>query len=771
MPPSVSAGRSPASCRSPSHSPWDRSDRPIPTAGGLYHWGSILGGRGLGWLTAWFNLIGLVTVLAAINVGTYLFLVGALFPYLGIDTAALTPASPTVTSVLVQSVIVCLITFSQALFNHRGIRLTSRLTDLSGYLIFGVTMLLIVALLAFAPHLDAGRLVSFKNYSGDAGGGVWPQSGSLVYLFLLGLLLPAYTVTGFDASAHTAEETIGAARAIPRGMIHSVFWSGLIGWIMLSAIVMAAPDLDKAAGQGSGAFFSIMDGVLPAPLKILLYLGIAVSQYLCGLACVTSASRMIFAFARDGGLPGSGALRAINPRFRTPVTAIWTASILSVLFTIYAPVYSTIAAVCTIFLYISYLLPVAAGLLAHRRSWVAMGPFDLGMGYRVAAVVCIIGCAVLIFIGIQPPNDQALTVTLGALVLAAIVWFGLRAAALRRTAHGRGRGRTACRHRGGRTGGRRSMSHRLAGRVALISGGATGCGAAAARIFAEEGASVGIVDRNVEAGAALAEDLRALGHRAVFAEADVSRAAEVERAAAAIAAALGPVTALFNHAGTLIVKPFLDTTEAEWDWLMAVNVKSMFLMTQAVLPGMIAAGGGAIVCTSSISATLATPGEVLYDTTKGACQMFARAIAVEFRDRGIRCNAVCPGFIRTPHGLREVRDLAALGVDVSDAALAAAQGRMCEPEEVARAALFLLSRRGVLRERHAALRRQWVQRDLSCLGTANSGNVRAGCHRFSHPKRKRPGTHAPGLDIHCKAKAYSAACWRGALPWAVVPSV
>ncbi len=235
------------------------------------------------------------------------------------------------------------------------------------------------------------------------------------------------------------------------------------------------------------------------------------------------------------------------------------------------------------------------------------------------------------------------------------------------------------------------MSHRLAGRVALISGGATGCGAAAARIFAAEGARVGIVDRNAEAGAALAGDLRSAGHDAVFAEADVSRAAEVERAAAAVADALGPVTALFNHAGTLIVKPFLDTTEAEWDWLMAVNVKSMFLTTRAVLPGMLAAGGGAIVCTSSISATLATPGEVLYDTTKGACQMFARAIAVEYRDRGIRCNAVCPGFIRTPHGLREVRDLAALGVDVSDAAMAAAQGRMCEPEEVARAALFLLS--------------------------------------------------------------------------------
>lgn len=232
---------------------------------------------------------------------------------------------------------------------------------------------------------------------------------------------------------------------------------------------------------------------------------------------------------------------------------------------------------------------------------------------------------------------------------------------------------------------------RLTGKVALVSGGATGCGGAAARLFAAEGAAVGILDINREAGETLAADLRHEGHRAVFAEADVSSAAAVTGAVERVTGELGPVTALFNHAGTLIVKRFLEVSEQEWDWLMAVNVKSMFLVTRTVLPGMIAAGGGAIVCTSSISATLATPGEVLYDTTKGACHMFARAIAVEFRDRNIRCNAVCPGFIRTPHGLRELRDLAALGVDVSDAAIAAQQGRICEPEEVARAALFLLS--------------------------------------------------------------------------------
>ena len=235
------------------------------------------------------------------------------------------------------------------------------------------------------------------------------------------------------------------------------------------------------------------------------------------------------------------------------------------------------------------------------------------------------------------------------------------------------------------------MPGRLQGRVALVSGGAGGCGAAASTLFAAEGAKVGIVDLPQSAGAQLAAEIGGRGGEAVFAAADVSQADQVAAAVDAVTEALGPIRVLFNHAGTIVVKPFLDTTEAEWDRLMAVNVKSMFLMTRAVLPGMIAAGGGSIVCTSSISAVAATPMEVLYDTTKGACHMFARAIAVEYRDRGVRCNAVCPGFIRTAHGMREVERLSALGVDVSDAALAAQQGRMCEPEEVARAALFLAS--------------------------------------------------------------------------------
>jgi NAD(P)-dependent dehydrogenase (short-subunit alcohol dehydrogenase family) len=216
-------------------------------------------------------------------------------------------------------------------------------------------------------------------------------------------------------------------------------------------------------------------------------------------------------------------------------------------------------------------------------------------------------------------------------------------------------------------------------------------GGAASLLFAAEGAKVAIIDRNTAEAEARVNEIIAAGGVAMAVTADVSKAAEVNEAVAQVEHAFGPITVLFNHAGTIVIKPFLETTEEEWDWLHDVNVKSMFLMTKAVLPGMIGAGGGSTVCTSSISAVAATPMEVLYDTTKGAVHMFARAIAVEFRDRNIRCNAVCPGFVRTPHGLREVNELQALGVDVSEAALMAQQGRICEPEEVARAALFLAS--------------------------------------------------------------------------------
>src|SRR5207244_11646887 len=125
----------------------------------------------------------------------------------------------------------------------------------------------------------------------------------LALLFVLSFLLAAYTITAFDASANTAEETVGAAVRVPRGIIQAVAVSGLAGWVMLCAVVAAIPDLDRAAALGPGAFTWTVGAVLPRPLAYALLAAIALAQYLCGLAAVTSASRIVYAFARDGRMP------------------------------------------------------------------------------------------------------------------------------------------------------------------------------------------------------------------------------------------------------------------------------------------------------------------------------------------------------------------------------------------------------------------------------------------------------------------------------------
>jgi amino acid transporter len=382
----------------------------FPTAGGLYHWASILGGRGWGWVTAWFNLAGLITVLAAINVGTFEFANRAFWP----------DAQPGFTE---KFSMVLSMTLSQALINHIGIRLTARLTDLSGYLIFVVALALTIALLVYAPNGDWNRLITFANYGGLPTGeeAIWPANTPIPLLFAFGFLLPAYTITGFDASAHAAEETVGADRRVPRGIVGAVVVSGAAGWIMLCAIVVAIPDMDEAARDGPFVFYRMMQSILPAGLRFALYVGILAAQYLCGLATVTSASRMAFAFARDGGLPFSAYLRHVSPKTRTPVNAIWAVSIAAVLFMIYTPVYETIAAVCAVFLYISYALPIALGMFAYGRSWKRMGPWQLGVCFRPLALLSVIGCVGLLAISIGP-NALAMYVVVTVTALLLLSW-------------------------------------------------------------------------------------------------------------------------------------------------------------------------------------------------------------------------------------------------------------------------------------------------------------------------------------------------------------
>ena len=407
-----------------------------PTAGGLYHWSSILGGRLWGWITAWINMLGLVFVVSSVNVGVWLLFVNLILPMFGVDPAPYTGGD---NAYWWQLAAVIVITLTQAIFNHVGIRVTTMLTDFSGYLIFVVAIILTIALLVYAPSIHLSRLWTFTNFTGDAGGGVWPAGSSLFVAFMLGLLLPLYTITGFDASAHTSEETMSAQTSVPKGMLHAVFWSFLFGWIMVCAFVLAMPDLpdpktkaivDGVAGgaaQGGNVFYWLMGAsAMPNILKDLLYIGIVVANYICALSGLTSLSRMIFAFARDGGfsLP-SPWLRHVSTTFRTPVNAIWAGGVLTVLSTLYASAFATLAAGCAIFLYLSYAMPVAAGLLAEGNSWTKFGPFQLGFWSKPLGVLTVLGAIILFLVGVQPPNQALIVYSAGLIILLLVVWFGL----------------------------------------------------------------------------------------------------------------------------------------------------------------------------------------------------------------------------------------------------------------------------------------------------------------------------------------------------------
>ncbi len=391
-----------------------------PTAGGLYHWSSILGGRGWGWATAWINLLGLIFVVASVNVGVYaLFRDLVLAGVFHMDVSGFT--------ITHQIVAVVLITLTQALFNHFGIKLTTMLTDFSGYLIFVVAILLTLTFLIWGASHDFSRVFAFVNNTGDAGGGYVPTATGAVTAFLVGLLYPLYTITGFDASAHTSEETRDARNAVPKGMLHSVFWSLLFGLIMAISFLMATPDLVASAKEGGNAWFNLFNN-LPAPtaLKSLLAIGIVVANYICALAGLTSTSRMIYAFARDGGLPASKVLATVNPVYRTPVPAIWAGAVLAVLATLYSPAFAALAAGCALFLYVSYAMPVAAGFFAEGNKWKEFGPFRLGMWSKPFAVITMLGVLILMYAGIQPPFDILINYAIGLIVLLIVGWLVVR---------------------------------------------------------------------------------------------------------------------------------------------------------------------------------------------------------------------------------------------------------------------------------------------------------------------------------------------------------
>ena len=231
----------------------------------------------------------------------------------------------------------------------------------------------------------------------------------------------------------------------------------------------------------------------------------------------------------------------------------------------------------------------------------------------------------------------------------------------------------------------------LTGKVALVTGGASGIGRATALALAEADAAVAIVDLNRAQGEAVATEIGATGGQAFFLEADVTRAADCERVVAATVARFGRLDILFNNAGIIRRANVIDTTEEEWDRVMAVNVKSIFLMCKVVVPVMASAGGGSIINTGSGWGLKGGGNAISYCASKGAVVNMTRALAIDHGPDNVRVNCVCPGDTDTPMLRHEAQQLGQAEASFLAEAAERPLRRFGKPSEIAQAVLYLAS--------------------------------------------------------------------------------
>jgi NAD(P)-dependent dehydrogenase (short-subunit alcohol dehydrogenase family) len=232
---------------------------------------------------------------------------------------------------------------------------------------------------------------------------------------------------------------------------------------------------------------------------------------------------------------------------------------------------------------------------------------------------------------------------------------------------------------------------RLQGKVALITGAASGIGRASAELFAREGAAVGVVDVNEKAGQEVAKAITATGGRAFFVQADVTCAADCQRAVRAAADKFGALNILFNNAGIIRRASVLELSESDWDRVMEVNVKSIFLMSKFAIPVIEKSGGGAIINTASGWGLAGGPKAVAYCASKGAVVLLTKAMAIDHGPQNIRVNCICPGDTDTAMLRSEARQLGAAADRFLQEAAQRPLQRLGTPEEIAQAALYLAS--------------------------------------------------------------------------------
>jgi amino acid transporter len=377
-----------------------------PTAGGLYYWSAKVApknGPAWAWFTGWFNLLGQVAVTAGIDFGFAAFFNALMHFARGWEVSR-------VDLILTYTIVLAI----HGLMNTFGIRLVALLNDVSVWWhISGVLIIFLILFIVPNHHTSWSTLYSFKcasatdcqsfpagfiNLSGFSSG----FFGTKFYIFLIGLLLAQYTLTGYDASAHMTEETHTADVSGPRGVYRSVVISVIFGYILLMGVWHA---VQGQAGFTAALSFQTNTSSIAAPAQIFfdavgkswtifMLLIVVGAQFFCGMASVTANSRMIYAFSRDGAVPGSKYWHKINKRTRTPTNSIWFAVVGA--WILVAPAYwrgsvtayFAVTAIAVIGLYIAYIIPTYLRLRAGDAF--QPGPWNLGKWSKPVGWVAVV---------------------------------------------------------------------------------------------------------------------------------------------------------------------------------------------------------------------------------------------------------------------------------------------------------------------------------------------------------------------------------------------
>ncbi|KAM5545481.1 hypothetical protein V8D89_000519 [Ganoderma adspersum] len=380
-----------------------------PTSGGPYFWAAMLAdprhAAFASWVTGWFNFLGQVACTTSVG-----FTVANFLSTLATFGTSFAP-SPRTTIGIYAGVLVL-----QGLINTFGVHLLKYINSASIWWHAIGTAVVIIAVLAAAPTHQSAKFVftTFIDNTGADGVG-WSQRASDAYLVVIGILTAQYSLSGFDGSAHMTEETHNAATAGSIGIIMAIGVSAVLGWLLLLSLLFSVQDVnrtvDSPTGQPVAQIFLDTVGEKGAVVLMVVVIG---AMFFCGTFSIMSNSRMMYAFARDGGIPGHAFFYKVDQKHKSPVRTVWLACILSFILGLpslgSSVAFSAATSISTIGLYISYGIPIALRVLYGKRF--KRGPFHLGpFSYPVA----IIACLWILFISIvfllpqvNPVNSQTL---------------------------------------------------------------------------------------------------------------------------------------------------------------------------------------------------------------------------------------------------------------------------------------------------------------------------------------------------------------------------